>query len=407
MSAFSDLPADLDLSPESVAAYLGSSGWSLIDANDLAQIWELSEGSHIEARLRLPTDTSLGDFAPRFHEALARLCLVNDWTAQQLAVQVVSARSDVMYIRADQVAADGSIPLVQAESMLKGANALLLSAALSTVRPRSEHKGRRPDLARDFVRDDVRMGHTQRGSFIITILTHLGEDEVVPLDDEDSTALHDAQVKALSLPEDEAKHEIARLQVGADLGEVRIPPFERRVMATLARGLDSVREMALHTGAHTLDEAVARGLSANMVDALNGMTQYDGLRSLDLSFSWAKAEQVAPPSVAEVRVDRDVIPALESLRTRLERRPPEPDVETIYGQVTRLERGADDESGIVTVSGAVGKASRTVRIELSGRLYNDAIRAHRTRSTVTATGVLSKRGNAFWFDNGASFGEVK
>ena len=398
MSSFGDLPLDLDLSPQSVSAYLGASGWSLTDANDLAQLWELREGSRIEARLRLPTDKSLGDFVPRFYEALTRLQRVNDWSPEQLAVEVVSARSDFMYIRADQTATDGSIPLVQAEAMLNGANALMVAAAASAIKPRSEHKGRRPDIARDFVRDDVRMGHTQRGSFIITILCHLGEDQIVPIDDDDVTALQAAQFKALELPKMDAEREIKRLRSDAEHGEIRIPPFERRVMSTLATGLDSAREMALQTGAHTLDEAVARGLSANLVDALNGMTKYEALRALDVSFSWARAEQVEPPAIAEVVVDRDVIPNLKPLQERLKRRPPEPDVETIFGQVTRLERGADDESGTATVSGTIGKTNRTVRIELTGDLYNDAIRAHRGRTPVTATGVVEKRGNAYWLD---------
>lgn len=405
VSTFDELSLDLELSPQSVAAYLGAAGWQLALADDFAQIWELYEGHRPEARLRLPIDRTLDDFGRRFDEALARIGQVNDWTANQLAVQVASARSDFMYIRADQAAADGSIPLAQAEAMLNGANALMLSAASSAVRARSEHRGRRPDLARDFVRDDVRMGHTQRGSFIITILTHLGEDEIVQVDDEDRDALRSVDEITRQLTATESE-ELVPVEDGPSGSQVRLPPFQRRAMSTLATGLNSAREMALHTGEITMDDAVARGLSANLVDALNGMTQFEGLRSLDVSFSWAIAEQSPPPSVDEVKVDRTVIPELKSLRGRLERRPVEPDVETVYGQVTRLERGEDDESGVVTVSGVVGQARRQIRVELSGKRYNDAIRAHRQRAMVTATGTLAKRGNANWLEGDVSFSEI-
>jgi hypothetical protein len=406
MSAFDELPQDLDLSPQTVAAYLGTAGWRLADASDLAQLWELGDGGHLEARLRLPVEHELADFDRRVEEALHRICLVNDWSADQLAMNVLNARSDFMFIRADQAAADGSIPLMQAQTMLEGARELMLAAAQSTIRARSEHRGRRSDLARSFVQEDVRMGHTQRGSFIITILTHLGEEEIIPVDDDDSRVLA-AQNKALQLPQAEAAREYARLREAAATGTIRIAPFQRRVMSTLATGLDSAREMALQSGAHTLDEAVARGLSANLVDALTGMTRYDGLRSLDVSFSWSKTEPEAQPSVEQIRVDRDVIPRLEPLKTRLERRPPEPDVETIHGQVTRLERGTDDESGTVTITGFIGRVARTVRIELVGTDYNEAIRAHRSRTTVTSTGTLMKRGNSYYFGGDVVFAPIK
>jgi hypothetical protein len=248
------------------------------------------------------------------------------------------------------------------------------------------------------------MGHTQHGSFVITILTRLGEEEIVEINDRDPEKSSDDVFTAASRDHDQA-HNVDR---ATSTDQIRIPPFERRVMRTLAHGLESAREMALHTGSQTMDDAVNRGLSANMVDALDIMTSgFDGLRSLDLSFAWAIAEQSAAPSVEEVKVDRTVIPELGSLRERLERRPPGPDTATAYGQVTRLERGHDEESGTVTISGVVGEVRRTVRIELSGKRYNDAIRAHRTRTTVTATGILTKRGNANWLVGDVSFSELK
>lgn len=341
MTAFNDLP--LELTSPYVSSYLGAAGWQLVIADDFSQTWQLGQGPLPEARLRLPTDTGLDDYSIRFEEALQRLCRVNNWSLQQLATQVLGARSDFMYIRADQSSIDGTIPLRQAEALLQGADALLYAAASSAVRPKAQHLGKRPELAKDFIRDDVRMGHTQRGSFIITIVTRLDEDEVVHVDAEDHQILEVLEPGRLSKP--------VQAGNGANPSEIVLPPFQRRVMSTLATGVESARSMALHSGDQTMEDAVARGLSANLVAALGAMTDFEGLRALDLSFSWAIAEKAAPPpSVGEVIVDRDVIAELRPLRERLERRPAEPEVETIYGQVTRLERGERDQTGVVTVN---------------------------------------------------------
>ncbi|UQX89199.1 hypothetical protein M6D93_04140 [Jatrophihabitans telluris] len=384
MSTFlRSVPDDLNISPHAVATYLGASGWTLALEDGVSQYWQNPEIP--SDRIRLPLETSFGDFARRFDEVLIYLSRLNDWDAEQLALQIVSVRSDILFLRADQTTLDGSIPIRQAERMLAGADALLLAAATSTLRPQSAHVGRRPDQARDFVENDVRMGHTQRGSFIITILARLGADEVVRLDEEDYL---------LEEVDDEASVSAASQQ------ETVIPPFQRRAMATLASGVHAAREIAMASGSLTLDQAIHEGLSANMVDALQTMTaDFEGLRALDMSFEWAKAEQTARPGVERVAIDRNVMPELRQLNERLRRKPPAPAEQTIYGQVTRLERGEDDAGGVVTVKGLVDTQSgRSAKVALAGAAYNRAIQAHRGRNPVTVTGTFTKRGNAYWIE---------
>ena len=362
-------------------------------AGDASQLWSLAEGSVRRASLFLPLDRSFADFQRRFVEALSRLGDVYDWDAQQLAIKVLTARSDLLFIRAVQATRDGTIPLEEAENLISGAVKMLTSAARSTLEPKPAFSGRRPNIARDFMSDDVRMGHTMRGSFVITVLTRLDEPEILqeevsavrfaPEDPEDPRVLADAVEMAHGLETTEPAV------------VVRLPPFQRRVMATLATGVEAVREVTSKASAPVLDAAIARGLSADLCDSLSTMTKFEGLRSLDLTFQWGPAETLLVPATDRVIITRENIAQLESVSGRLKQKPAST-VDTVVGQVTRLERAEEEDEGVVTVAGVTGRSTRrTVRLYLHGEDYDRAIRAHRRRQPVTATGQIAREGNGY------------
>src|SRR5437764_197137 len=97
-----ELPSDMALSPAAVSSYLGISGWQLEESFPGAESWLLHEGARPYARVVVPTDTTFVDFNKRFDEALRRICRVYDWNSFQLANSILSARSDLLFIRADQ-----------------------------------------------------------------------------------------------------------------------------------------------------------------------------------------------------------------------------------------------------------------------------------------------------------------
>jgi hypothetical protein len=395
VSIYDLLANDPDLTPASIAAFLGSTGWELQLADDAKEVWGLREDGSARAKLLLPLDPTYVDYHLRLREALNRLCDVFDWDAQQLFTNIMGARSDMFYIRADQFMRDGSIPLRQARDLIEGASTLLEAAALASIDPRPRYAGRRPNTVRDFVEDDVRMGHTQRGSFIITVMTRLDEDDVLPAPESDGQTT-DSEKSDRPLGVDGERPPPSGATEESAI--VRLPPFQRRVMATLATALTATQELA-QLGQYStsrLDRAVMRGMSTNFCDSLSQMTKFDGLRTLDLSFRWARAEALPPPETDNIVLNRDQIPHLDEISQRL-RSVPERQRTTIYGQVTRLERGEEDDEGVVTVNGVTGRSTRrSARLRLSGRQYDSAVRAHRNRTTVTATGDLLKLGNAYW-----------
>lgn len=380
------IPVDeLDLTPATVAAFLGASGWTVQSSNDAREVWTLSEGLSTVARLLLPVDPTFVDYDVRMHEALVRLCKFTGWDLQDLTTNIQSIRSDILYIRADQYTQDGTIPLRQARELIDGAYSLLESAARAALDPRPRYQGRKPVAVTNFVEDDIRMGHTQRGSFVITVMTRLDEAEEIPLTpDEQATATNGVDVQDDSLELYES---------------VRIPPFQRQVMTTLASALEETADLAATADFGNLDRAISLGVSANLCNSLSQMTQFDGLRALDLSFRWSPREPDHPELESPVSLNRDRIPRLDQISERLTRAP-EPVNASIFGQVTRLERGEEDDEGIVTVAGYLGRSQRrSVRLYLSGNDYDYAIRAHRSRTPVTVAGTLERRGASYWMAN--------
>jgi hypothetical protein len=218
----------LGLTPSSVAAYLSTTGWSMVHDGRALQSWIYGDVPTPDHVLQLPTDGSYADYDQNLRRVLRQLEALNGWDAQQLATHVLGARSDILYIRASQYSFDGSIPVREAQQLLDGAVDMVTAAARWTYRPRRSFYGRLPDAVKEFIDDDLRMGHTQRGSFVITILTRLDEPEADQPGDRTPAPMPPAP-------------EVERQSLHESLTSGHVAPFQRRVMSTLASGLSYVR----------------------------------------------------------------------------------------------------------------------------------------------------------------------
>jgi hypothetical protein len=231
----------------------------------------------------LPLDNTYVDYADRLDEALRRICDVNNWDAEQLAMNVLQARSDLLLIRADQATFNDSIPLKQAQKILSGSIDMLLAAARSTLTPKAHFRGNYPDLAKEFMDQDVRTGHTRRGSFVLTIVTSLTDRPSSTPSGADAPVeiTNPVTPPMISNVSDTIDPQERNEEIAAREGEVpevdHIPPFPRRVITTLARGLAATRDLAAHTPEISLEEAVSKGVSSNLLDSLSEMSSFEGV----------------------------------------------------------------------------------------------------------------------------------
>ncbi|MDH6678456.1 hypothetical protein M2284_002659 [Rhodococcus sp. LBL1] len=365
------------LTDANLAQFLATHNWTCQSDRKFDQVWvQPGIAGERVAIVRLPREPSFVDYSKRLHEAVGTIATVYDWRLSQLAEQVASIRADLFFIRLDQHSKDGTIPLRQASSLLDSIDVMIRSAAVTAYNPNSSGRGRIPEQVSNFLNDDLRMGHTKKGSFIITVAARL---------------------------DDAGEHSAAKgARASTDSDGQPIPSFGRQVMTTLARSLEATRRYATKQAdnAIDLDSAVEQGMRLPMVQALQGMSEGEGLRSLDLSFEWASTEPQRATVPTQVVLDRAVIDELPTVEVRLTKSV-KPERITIVGPVTELKRSEQDDAeegedaGEIVIRADVNGRLRRIVVPLSGTSYDWAIRAHRDRLPFTVTGELARKSNVW------------
>lgn len=171
------------LQPRAISQFLAVGDWSARSPRPKMQTWILDPGSGQRLHaVHLPLDSSLADYDKRLLEAASEIATIYDWSLGELAEQVSAVRADLYFVRIKNSSADGTIPFHQASEVLGSIEKLIRAAATRTNNPNASGKGRKAERVREFLEEDLRMGHTKRGSFIITVAARLQNDESTPLE---------------------------------------------------------------------------------------------------------------------------------------------------------------------------------------------------------------------------------
>ncbi|WP_434439693.1 hypothetical protein [Lentzea sp. E54] len=341
-----------ELQPATVHQYLAANEWQLeLEVPHVKEIWRLGD----DARIMLPLATNYADFVPRFRDTLFMLADVYDWDADELIQKILATRADLFYVRLDQVMTDGTLPFRQAHDALESLYKMMKAAATTAYDPTHSHRGKRSSTVNEFLDDDIRLGHTKRGSFVFTVVARLGEP---------------APTQAAGTPD---------------------IIFPRLVMQTLATGLHTAKRLSLEPDPQVIERAAEHGLSANLVASLQELTDTGTLRELDLSFDWSTSLPAPEVPASRIVVDRDAMAGLPRVRERLIRSEEPPRMETLIGRVRSLTREEEDDQEETTIilSAEVNGRSRKVHVPLSGQDYEWAIYAHREKLPFTVTGELA------------------
>lgn len=361
-----DAEAVRQLRPLEVAAYLRSRGWAQVDKKpSKAAIWTLtSNGNEFEAIV--PLDNSLADYALRMSEVLGTLAAAEERSQVQIYSDLMTTFADVIRIRIDAPEyRDGSLPINAHAQVAQKARDLLLAAACSATEHRAVWHTRKPSQAIEQLRK-IRIGQSERGSYIVTVISKV------------SPALH--------------------VPANGQLFETE-PPFERRVIQTLASSLehlDAAAASAALTGEFaSFEESVSNGVNANLCDAVTGLWgDEDGERSLDFTFSWSPSRPVEKFIPSRVRFSGDRIPLIREAARILRESAPVGDFE-LQGAVVKLDRLPNQKTGKVTVIGQVEGKSKRVILELGDPSYHLAVQAHEQEKALSCIGELVREGRGY------------
>jgi hypothetical protein len=209
--------------------------------------------------------------------------------------------------------------------------------------------------------DRVRMGQTEQGSFIVTLLApvppaldFLGQGTFWPIEAEE--------------------------------------PFERKVTRTLTKALQASRRAAESavrgSGMSAFQQAVSLGVNANLCDAL--ATLIDKGNGLEVSVTWARTRPT-PEKRNIVRFPESEGEIFREAASQFRTLEPRPD-ETLNAFVVTLDREQDAPEGKVSLRTFLDGQPVSVRATLPQEMYHRALEAHDAKQNVTVTGDLKRAG---------------
>jgi hypothetical protein len=305
-----DVTALRALKPLEMAAYLRSQGWrEEVDLNGKGNVWLLRDREGVEFDVALPLRREFRDYALRMQELLRTLSEAEQRSQLDILRDVLTTTSDLVRIRASGSEGEsGTLPLEQAVAFVEHSRDLMLAAACAALDKRAYFAKRKPQQAMDYLQH-VRMGQTEQGSYVLTILS-----PVAP--------------------------ELRSTQADLPLGEPA-EPYERHVTRTLMQALSSLdgaaRRAAIEGAMTPFNEAVKLGVSANLCEAVVGLSAVSPGEGLDVQVSWSRTRPVGIAFPKRVRLESDSIAIIEEAARHFRQATSMEDFE-VTGFITRLDR---------------------------------------------------------------------
>lgn len=349
-----DREALIGVSPAALSAYARASGWIKAerygDHSDVYASAELPE-------IILPRHQRLADYASVVRQLIEVFARAADTDELVLYRDLVTADRDVLRVRAPDSEA-GSVSVSDGVTLMHGARDLLLSAACSLSNPQPLYRAGANKEASEYLKQ-VRMGQTEHGSFVITLLS-----PVVPPP--------------------------MQLGLNADWHHDD-EPIERRITRRLVGALAAVREATEITVAGDADAflgAIEHGVSANLCEAL--VSVMEPFPEIDVSVTWARTRP-APQARDVIRFASSDAPILREAARTFRSREPQPDT-ILVGFVRMLTRGESERDGTVTLLTSIDGKNQSVTTVLKQSDYERAILVHKERASVVVKGDLERVG---------------
>ncbi|BAC90679.1 hypothetical protein [Gloeobacter violaceus] len=363
--------------PHQVVAYLGKKHWhEQRHFGERATIWVLGNGSPEQAfEVLVPTDPEARDFSDRIHDVLQTLAIAENRSQEEILFDLVTVSVDVVRFRANHpfAAEDGSLPLEDGINLHKHARNALAYAACSAVESKAFHD-RKPQQASQYIRR-LRLAQPQEGSYILNIISPLSS----------------------------APRELSASTAHASVHEA----FERRVteklMSALAAVEGAAKQVRTAQDAEIFWKVVRAGVSANLCDAILGLNESAGNQGVEVSLNWS-ASLPRPDAPQKVHLSPSLMPAIEAAANLLRKGIYE-DFE-VRGRVVKLQLPENETIGTVTVACIVDDRRKNVKISLSLKEYELAIRAHGSDAEVICRGNLLKEGSSYVLQNPRGFALV-
>ncbi|MFE2730924.1 hypothetical protein [Streptomyces sp. NPDC059349] len=350
-----------DVGPEELASYLSRSGWVRARSGAIAELWQARDD--IGSSVLVPRFSQAEDFRKTVEILTAEVARLERRAPEEVIRDISRQFLDVTDLRAqDDDINEGTISLQAGLGLFNAANHLMVSAAAATIHRQGYYGTSIPKAAHAHARR-LRLGQTRPGSYVLPVIS---------------------SARFGSTPRYEDG--IPRLQV-----ESEDSYFDRRVLATLSRSLETLAEITMRrdrtpTRSDILD-AVDEGVSSELCAAVLDVIGKGKVDVFDIAFNWAPASPVPEDLTRRIVFSSENAEILTGVRDEL-KESDEPSESVLYGVIRRMSLKANEESGHVTLETVIGGRKRSVGFDLDLLTYRRAARYHGERRRVVVTGIL-------------------
>lgn len=342
------------ISAASLVTYARSVGWSRSEV--YRQHSDIYTGENLP-EIIIPRTEQLGDYGSVVSALIKTFAEVGTYDELTVFRCLEGADRDVVRFRVNEL--DGATPaLNDGYKLIAGARDLVLSAGCSLSTPQPSYRAGAHKEANDFL-SQMRIGHTEQGSFIVTLLT-----PAIPS-------------RIPSLFPDEVDHDA---------------PMGRKVTKRLMEASIATRQALEQTTAgfeNAFWDSVEKGVSANLCEALALMIE--SFESLEISVSWARTRPNGSP-LTSARFSKTDSPVLKEAARFFKTYSPKFD-QTLFGFVRLLKREAEETDGDISLATTIEEQKRSVKAALEMRDYEKALLAHKEKAMVVLKGDLERSGN--------------
>ena len=352
------------ITPAALAAYARGEGWIRTGTyGKFADVYTAAE----RPELLIPRTDRVADYAGVVSELIGILAASCGRDQFALYRDLIGADRDLVRVRARGADDDGSLSIDAGVGLVSYARELLLAAACAASNPQSLYRAGANKEASDYM-NRVRLGQTEQGSFVVTLLAPVPPLLQAPLD------------AAWTDFEDE--------------------PYDRKVTRRLMDGLEACRSAAelasAGNGMVEFERGVDRGVSANLCEAVAKLVEYSA--GLEVGVTWARTRpgpqvhRKVSFSTSDAEILKEAARTFRAHRSRQ-------DVE-LFGTVYKLQRDQAQLAGQVTLKALVDKRIQSVKAMLDQASYSLAVQAHDRKLPVVVRGDLERVGQR-WQLSGA------
>lgn len=338
------------VSSDQLQAYLQSKYWYEDGKiRSVATIWHQHADQDAEVVLPFPY---VKDYRQRLRDAIAAVASFEKRDVLEIIKDVTRLLANVVSVRVIHAdTKNGTIPINDGVLLISKAKDLLLAAAMSIHSKKKQFIGASSKDVRAYV-DTLLLGQTEVGSYVVNVIAPLPCSSAASDQVGENTSLTQAVTQ--------------NLVTGLEALTTASDEFEK---------LQNLR---------VFDAAVQKGASANMCDALLGLSGENRNRSFEIKVT----ADNGPMFISEAKIfsfDANYIEKLTRASAYYKDDYVLPD-RRLTGFVKKLSRPQGNNAGTITVQCTVEDIERLVKIDLEGEDYHNAILAHDKQSYVQCTG---------------------